>query len=318
MSAQMQELVRLATLAANGHNAQPWKFAIKENVIEIHPDYTRRLPVVDPNNRALWISLGCALENLLVGARAAGFAWKVTYPEEDDLIRVRLTEETPDAAPLYDAIEIRQCTRSEYNGRPVDSEALDQLQDLALEPGVSLRFLVSPTEMGTVEDYVSRGNLSQYANKAFLAELIEWLRFNKKEALAWRDGLDSASSGSPRVPRWLGKFFVSRINPQKQANADSRKLRSSSGVVVVASESDTKSDWVRTGQVCERMTLTMTSLGIKSAFLNQPIEVPELRLQFQDVMGLGESLPQLLVRFGYGNAMPRSQRRPVEEVLLRL
>ncbi|MEW5961151.1 MAG: twin-arginine translocation signal domain-containing protein, partial [Chloroflexota bacterium] len=66
MSAQMLELIRYATLAANGHNTQPWKFAVKENEIEIQPDYTRRLPVVDPHDRELWISLGCALENLLV------------------------------------------------------------------------------------------------------------------------------------------------------------------------------------------------------------------------------------------------------------
>lgn len=58
------ELVWYATLAANGHNTQPWKFAVQENQIEIHPDYSRRLPVVDPGDRELWISLGCALENL--------------------------------------------------------------------------------------------------------------------------------------------------------------------------------------------------------------------------------------------------------------
>lgn len=53
---QLQTLVHYATLAANGHNTQPWKFAIKENAIEIHPDYSRRLPVVDPQDRELWIS----------------------------------------------------------------------------------------------------------------------------------------------------------------------------------------------------------------------------------------------------------------------
>ena len=70
MSVQMRELVRYATLAPNGHNTQPWKFVIKENAIEIHPDLTRYLPAVDPNERELWISLGCALENLIVSARA--------------------------------------------------------------------------------------------------------------------------------------------------------------------------------------------------------------------------------------------------------
>ena len=59
-SDQMIELVRYATLAANGHNTQPWKFSIKDDGIEILPDYSRRLPIVDPNDRQLWISLGCA------------------------------------------------------------------------------------------------------------------------------------------------------------------------------------------------------------------------------------------------------------------
>jgi hypothetical protein len=64
------------------------------------------------------------------------------------------------------------------------------------------------------------------------------------------------------------------------------------------------------------MALTMTSLNIKSAFLNQPIEMAILRSQFQSAMGLGESLPQLLVRFGYADPMPHSLRRPVEEVVV--
>jgi hypothetical protein len=60
----------------------------------------------------------------------------------------------------------------------------------------------------------------------------------------------------------------------------------------------------------------MTSLNIKSAFLNQPIEVADLRSQFQSAMGMGESLPQLLVRFGYADPMLRSLRCPIEEVIM--
>jgi hypothetical protein len=59
----------------------------------------------------------------------------------------------------------------------------------------------------------------------------------------------------------------------------------------------------------------MTSLSIKLAVLNQSIEVLGLRPQFQSTLGLGASLPQLLVRFGYAKAAPRSLRRPVEQVL---
>ena len=95
MSVQMRELIRYATLAANGHNTQPWKFAIQADAIEIQPDYTRGLPIVDPNHRELWISLGCALENLLVAARSTGYGTEVTYPTAAESIHIRLTADTP-------------------------------------------------------------------------------------------------------------------------------------------------------------------------------------------------------------------------------
>lgn len=316
MSTQMLELVRYATLAANGHNTQPWKFALKENAIEIHPDYTRRLPAVDPNDRELWISLGCALENLLVAARAAGYAPEVTYPDAADFIHIRLITDTLQSSPLFEAIPLRQNTRSEYNGRLIRRDNLNQVLALPIEPGVVLRFALNPTDMETILEYVNQGNLNQYADEAFVDELIYWLRFNKKESLASLDGLYSLCSGNPEVPRWLGEMFVAGTKPKQQADADARKFRSSPTAVVIASESDDKPAWVRTGQVYERMALTMTSLNIKSAFLNQPIEMAILRSQFQSAMGLGESLPQLLVRFGYADPMPHSLRRPVEEVIV--
>jgi len=315
-SAQMHELIRYATLAANGHNAQSWRFAIRENAIEIHPDYSRRLPIVDPNDRELWISLGCALENLLIAARATGYATEVVYPDTEDFIHVRLTADTPLNSPLFDAIPLRQTTRSEYDGQPIETALLDQLTAMPQEPGVVLHFVTEPAEFERVVEYVNLGNLSQYADRAFVDELIDWLRFTKKEALGSLDGLYTRSSGNPEVPRWLGQLFVSGTTPQQQADTDAQKMRSSPHALVIASETENKTTWVHTGQVYERMALTMTSLGIQSAFLNQPIEVTSLRSQFQSAMGLGEVLPQLLIRFGYGNPMPRSLRRPIESVLV--
>jgi hypothetical protein len=45
------ELVRAATLAANSHNTQPWRFTVSEDEITIAPDINRRCPAVDPDVR---------------------------------------------------------------------------------------------------------------------------------------------------------------------------------------------------------------------------------------------------------------------------
>ena len=58
------ELVRCATLAPSGHNTQPWKFHIDRGSISMLPDFNRRTSVVDPDDHHLFVSLGCALENL--------------------------------------------------------------------------------------------------------------------------------------------------------------------------------------------------------------------------------------------------------------
>jgi len=314
VSTPMRELIRYATLAASGHNTQPWQFAIQADAITIHPDYTRALPVVDPDHRELWISLGCALENLLVAARATGYAAAVTYPDVADYIHIQLTADTPQPSRLFDAIELRQNTRAVYDGQPIPVKDLDEVQALPLEPGVVLHYALAPTALETVLDYVNQGNLHQYADPAFVAELIDWLRFNKKEAMRSLDGLFARTSGNPEVPRWLGRLFMASTKPQQQADADAKKLRSSPGAVVIASAADDKAAWVRTGQVYERLALKLTALNIKSAFLNQPIEVTALRTQFQHALGL-DAAPQLLVRFGYAHPMPRSLRRPVEQVI---
>ena len=46
----LRELVRYATLAANGHNTQPWAFALERDAVTIQPDLARRTPAVDPDN----------------------------------------------------------------------------------------------------------------------------------------------------------------------------------------------------------------------------------------------------------------------------
>jgi hypothetical protein len=217
---------------------------------------------------------------------------------------------------LFAAIPLRQTTRSEYDGQPLPLAALRQVQAIPSEPGVALQVLTGHTDRENVLEYVSQGNLHQYGDPAFVNELIAWLRFNKREALASLDGLFSRCSGNAEVPRWLGQRVVTTTSPQQQVDADARKLRSSPADVVISSMADTKAAWVRTGQVFERLALTTTTLNIKSALLNQPIEVPSLRGQFQSAMGLGSMLPQLVVRLGYADALPRSPRRPVEHVIV--
>jgi hypothetical protein len=311
----MRELVRYATLAASGHNAQPWTFLVSENQVEIHPDFSRRLPAVDPGDRELWISLGCALENLTLAALKAGLEPEIDYPTNTNFINIRLRPRKAVENPLVEAIPTRQNTRNEYDGRSIVSTERNQLMSIPLEPGISLRQFDGTSETEKLLEYIAAGNHIQFSDRQFMEELVQWIRFDKREALATLDGLYSRCMGSPPVPRWLGKRVVQGTAAKTQSDLDAKMLRSSAGAVAIASDTDTKNAWVRTGQVYQRLALAMTAINVKSAFLNQPNEVPAIRHQFQDGMGFGSAIPQLLLRFGYSHPMPPSLRRSVDSVI---
>jgi hypothetical protein len=316
--AQMREIVRYASLAASGHNTQPWCFALQDDAIQIHPDYSRRLPVVDPHDRELWISLGCAMENLVIAAQAEGYESDVTYPAPDaDYVRVQL-QPTASVAfnPLFEAIPIRQSTRSLYNGQPIPLSELKSLESIPMEAGISIRAFTAVSQRETILEYVKEGDRRQYGDQAFIDELLTWLRFNKPEAFQTLDGLYTRCTGNPEVPRWLGRLFVTTSSAGQQAQTDEKNLRSSSGLFAIVAEQDDKQHWIGTGRVYERLALNLTALKIKSAFLNQSIEVADLRSEFQSYLNIGTAQPQLLMRFGYADPMPHSLRRPVEQMLV--
>lgn len=312
-----RELVRYATLAPSGHNTQPWKFRIQDNIIRISADQSRSLAVVDPEDREKLISLGAALENLALASAHAGLSADIAiFPSgEPENLRVTLTpgETAPDDT-LFNAIPKRQCTRSLYDGQPIPPADLEKLRSVPLLEGATLHLFDGADQIEPLIELVKAGNQSQYSDKAFVKELIGWLRFNDQEAGDRRDGLFTRCTGNPTVPRWLGELFVGFSTPESMSKTDEKNLRSSAGVLVLATAGDHPIDWVTAGRQVQRFLLTATALNIKTAFLNQPVEVPAVREQLASLLG-SSAIPQLVLRYGYAERMPVSLRRPLEDVL---
>lgn len=76
-----RELVRYATLAPSSHNTQCWKFALDDRHISILPDLSRRCPAVDPDDHHLFVSLGCAAENLVQAGLIHGWNSEVHFDQ---------------------------------------------------------------------------------------------------------------------------------------------------------------------------------------------------------------------------------------------
>ncbi len=313
-----RELVRYATLAPSSHNTQCWKFKIEDKAITILPDLKRRCPSVDPNDHHLFVSLGCAAENLIQAAQAYGFRTDTTFNNmANDEIKISIEDTKSAPSNLFKAITERQSTRSEYDNKPLSLEELKSLETVGLGKGVNVLIFTEKSMIAKILEYILQANSIQMKDQTFIKELKTWIRFNKNEAVQKKDGLLSLAAGNPSLPTWIGNLIFDFVFDSKSENEKYvKQVRSSSGIAIFTSDSSTKENWVEVGRCYERFALLSTSLGIRNAFLNQPVEVPSLKHQFETFLGLGDRRADLIVRFGRGRLMPRSLRRPIDAVII--
>lgn len=272
---------------------------------------------MDPDDHHLYASLGCAAENLLVAAEAAGLKGHLAFDPSVSGVRVALESAPPVRSDLFDAIPRRQCSRSDYDAAALAAAHLRALEVSTNGDGVSVVMLTDQRKMDEVAECVAAGNTAQFDDPAWAAELKSWIRFNAREATRAGDGLYGPVMGNPNVPRWLGSLFMRlTFSARAQNRKDIGQIRSSSAVAVIFSDADDKRHWIAAGRAFERLALRATTLELRTAFINQPVEVPVLRSQFAAYLGIGDRRPDMIVRIGHGSTMPRSLRRPVEQVLV--
>ncbi len=313
---EAKDLIRFATLAANSHNTQAWQFRVAAGRIDILPDLTRATPVVDPDNHHLFVSLGCAAENLAIAAVSRGLPGELGFDAAQAGVSFAHTTGAATDRGLSDAILQRQSTRGLYDGSLLTTAELALLTNAARVPGVDLILITDRPQIDALSDLIATGNTAQLADPAFMAELKHWMRFSPRKALETSDGLFAATTGNPTLPDWLGPTMVDWVFKASSDNLKTAaKFASSAGFAVFVGARDDPEHWVLTGRACQRFALQATTMGLKHAFLNQPVEVPAQRAELATLLGMPGRRPDLVMRFGRGAAMPYSARRPVAAVM---
>jgi hypothetical protein len=317
---RLRYLVNYAVLAPSGHNTQPWLFRITGQNLSLIADRTRALPVVDPDDRALVISCGAALEHLLIAGRHFGQALEVEeLPGEDadHLASVRLVGAAAPTAldsELFGAMAQRRTTRVKYEDRPIPDELLGACRDLAGAVGTELCLVADPLKREQIADLVAEGDRIQFADPRFRRELAAWVHSRRS---ASRDGMSGQNFGMPDVLSSVGALVIRTFDMGQGVGAGDREkiLHGSPSLAVFATPGDGPADWLAAGRALARVFLKLTAAGATAAFLNQPVEVETLRPRLRQAIGTN-AMPQLLMRFGYGPKIDASVRRPIDEVLV--
>jgi nitroreductase len=316
---RLKFLLRYAILAPSGPNTQPWKFAIHDSAISVFADLNRGLPFVDPSNRTLFMSVGCAIANLAVAAKHFGFAPSISFfpdGQERDLVasvQLSASQKPMDGQDdLFLQIQRRHTTKDRYENATIANHLLKDMKKNINHPGLYLTYLAEEDAKDRMADLVSRAHQIQLAKKEFRQNLGEWLRSN------WTtepDGMPLYTFGVPDVislgfPAAFKEFDLSRPVIYR----DSGLIHDCSTLAVLTSDLDDKLTWTMCGFALENLLLLATSYDIRASFFSQPIGVPILREELKKQINRGH--PQLIFSLGMAKPMRPSPRRPIEDVII--
>ncbi|MEO1065041.1 MAG: hypothetical protein AAFZ07_26805 [Actinomycetota bacterium] len=321
--------IAAAVLAASAHNTQPWAFAIRGERIEVYADRSRSTGANDPLMRELDVSLGCAIENLVLAAEAAGYATSVELdpPTQPDLVAtVALERGSVVVSELYDAIDRRRSNRSDFTDDPIPDGVMASMSDLA-DAGTGVAWLHERSDRVAFAELLVRATRAHNEDEAQSVDSFAWWRSDWDQIQDHKDGLNIDGVGLSPLVRTLGKIlpgtsrsaadetFLERTEQQADTAA-------AFGVVTV-DDPGSLEQRLRGGRVLQRLHLWATANDIGFQHMNQITERidRDRQLGHPDVFeGPLTALagPGVLAAFRVGTPTVESMaspRRPVSEVL---
>ncbi|HEX5963952.1 MAG TPA: nitroreductase family protein [Gemmatimonadales bacterium] len=310
---RLRFLLRYAILAPSTKNSQPWAFSVQGNRIHIIADFRQRQLIADPDRRELYISLGCALENLLVAAEHFGFRHGVSYfpqPGDDELAVTVIF--APGGVPSHaragatlNAILRRHNDNGVFQDTLVPDELRRRLIACCVEPELRVNLTDDRHFRRWIDALTLQADRVEFANPAFRKELGYWI--------------GRGVFGAPPLLAGLGRLAVSKLDlGATVAEQDHAILESAPLLGLITAAGDSHLAHLRAGQLFERLWLTATALGVSIHPMSQTMRRPELRSAVAELLPSPGWTPQHLFRVGYSSREEQyhTPRRPVEDVLV--
>jgi hypothetical protein len=329
-------LVSAAVLASNAHNAQPWLFRVQDSRLDLFEDASRSLGSLDPFGRELHIGLGCALENLLLAARANGYEHRLALaPDPADPARAATVALSPgrvEKSKLYAAIPHRHTNRHPFDtSRPLPRSSVAALAALNDERDVRVHWFTSRAERDRIHELLATAAETITADPEQSHDNgPRWLRPDKQSIEHHQDGLtlDTMGLADPAVlaakmlpdpgPEDAGRAWLASVH-------DQAGTAGAFGILAVRDDRD-RAQWMRAGRIWQRMHLWIAANGFAAQPMNQVQERADRETQLGLEPEYGDALEELigdpgwraLFTFRAGHPTrpaPPSPRRPVPQVL---
>lgn len=354
MDLRLQTILQHAIMAPSGDNCQPWKFFVKDMVIDLYNVPDRDTSLYNLKQRASLISHGAVLENIRIAAPHVGLLSKFDlFPDSENpdyVARICFSDaEIADgiSSPYFQAISERHTNREKYLPVNISDNQIKVWQELAERDGEKIWLCCQKKQIADLSRLLSLNDRLVFEVPELHRFLFEQIRWSDSDAVKTGDGLDIKTLGLNAVDKVafhflkhhglvaaLNKFGFSRIIQMKAGQL----LKTASAIVIITIPSSTPHDYVHGGQLWQRLLLQFASEGLTAQPIaglaclmcaadegllsgkvskEQLVLLSQARGELLNIAGCDQSAPLLaMFRVGKGAQVTRALRMPLETFLL--
>lgn len=315
-------LLKYGILAPSSHNMQPWKFRVLENKLFIYLDPQKKLTFSDRADRQGYLSLGCAIGNILLSADYFGLNYKLEiFPEwadEDIVAAIIFGNEQEDIQlgkykHLFEFITKRSTNRFRHKKQNISSEIIKEVEDIGNNFNCEVKIVQNEKDIKKLATVVSQATGFAFSKRIFREELSKWVISVYSHR---KDGIPLYDFDLPHPLTIFASKLIKYAKADQQQAIDYKNISESQALLVISSKGDLKENWIISGIVYELVSLLCAKFNISLAPYGAAIEHEATRYNVSKIVKV-HGYPEMFTRMGYSlKSTVHSPRRSLSDVLL--
>lgn len=284
----IQHLITAASKAPSGGNNQPWRFHFQDGLLHLFLEQSAAQAYLDPSYISSYVSLGAAIENLLLAAA-------------DDQLQVNWAL-TPQLAPQHIAcfsfsknyqasmeeknlaaqINIRHTNRKVTPKQEIEAEAFESLAAAIKNiTGAKLKWLTDPAKIQPLAGLSTHADILRLfipeAHHDFINREMRWdlASVNETEDGIGIHTLDLSNNDQIGLRLIKDKRAINHLQQINGGNGFKRltmqQFLSASAIGLITMPKSSQTAFIDGGRAAEKLWLTATGLNIQVHPLNVPL-----------------------------------------------
>ncbi len=321
---QIRYLLEGATRAPSTHNSQPWKFRLRENVLEVFRDESIQLPYSDTHTQYAHVSIGFLLHHLQVLGEYFDMSPSTNVSaDKSPLATVTFRSAGPERKEelksLVSAVFSRRNRRGIFTAEPIPEDLLAAFQrpDSHLPsslPEVLPTIVTNKDSLRRIGELTLETMRRVYMQPDFRKEMSHWV---VPTGSSRKDGIPGYSLNQSFVLSWILPHLIRTFNIGKIPGRQSAAAIASSQAAFAFGAEDNRAAWISIGFTASRIILELTSRNFNASVFVATAELSDIRKEVTELCGLDRPLRFLFVAGKLeGNAQWMTPRVPVKDKLI--